>query len=195
MSEPTPLPQYQIDHIISSIRTAMVDVGPRHLEAVCSAIRQELNSPTNMSRFEGLLDRYYKSNTDLTNKLELFHQTILQNQTQVASLLKQMVEGAGNVECPNNPDLELIKSWLEDLLFGEEYKLRQQVRDLLESGVARGLRNMVITYITITALVAVATGIVGYFALSSTISKAVSTEVQKLKPKGAANDRSIEVEP
>jgi len=186
MPEPTPLPQYQIEQIVSSIKTAMSDAGPRHMEAVCSAIRQELSSPTNMNRFENLLDRYYKSNNDLTGKLEAFHRTILHNQTQITELIKQMIEGCGG-ECPNNPDLEAVREWLEELLFGDEYKFRQQVRDLLESGIARGLRNIVITYITITALVAVATGVVGYFALSSNISKAVSTEVQKLKPMGGNN--------
>lgn len=188
--EPTPLPQYQIEQIISSIKVAMSDVGPRQAEVVCAAIRQELSSPTNMNRFENLLDRYYKSNNDLTSKLETFHQTILQNQTQIAGLIKQMIEGCGG-ECPHNTDLEVVREWLQELLFGEEYKFRQQVRDLLESGIARGLRNMVITYITITALVAIATGVVGYFALASTISKSVSVEVQKLKPKEVGNGSYI----
>ena len=158
----------------------MSDMTPRQVDSVCSAIRQELSSPTAMNRFELLLDRYYKSNNDLTNKLELFHQNILKNQDQIATLLRQILDSSAS-GCPNNPDLELVRQWLEEILIGDEYKLKQQVRDLLESGVARGLRNLVITYITITALVAGATGVIGYFALSSSIN----SQIQKLK--GVAN--------
>lgn len=189
MSEP--LPQYQIDHIVSVIRSSLSEIVPRQqlMEGICTSIRQELNSPTAMTRFENLLNQYYKSNSDIVNKFDLFHQTIVTHQTQIAGLLKQILDGA-TLECPNNPDLELIRVWLEEILVGDEYKLKQQVRDLLESGFARKLRNVVITYITITALMAITGGIIGYFALTSAISKDISTEMQKVKNKEVFHGRT-----
>jgi hypothetical protein len=148
----------------------------RRAETISSAIKNELNSPQAMVRFENLLDRYYKSSNDLNVKLDQFNQLILQNQEQITILLKQIVDGAVS-ECPNNPNLEIIKEWMEDLLFGDEYKLKQQVRDLLESGMARKLRNFVITYITITAIIAMASAFIGYFFVAKNVSKSILDDI------------------
>lgn len=167
------LHQYQIDQIVM-------------------AIRQELNSPSATNRFDTLLDKYYKSNTDLSGKIELFHKAIVNNQEQITSLLKQIIDNS-SIECPNNPDLEILRRWMEELLVGDEYKLKQQVRDLLESGFARKLRNIVVTYITITAIMAILTGAIGYFAMT----KAISTEIKIIKIyniKGVPNGNVVDPE-
>lgn len=167
------LHQYQIDQIVM-------------------AIRQELNSPSATNRFDTLLDKYYKSNTDLSGKIELFHKAIVNNQEQITSLLKQIIDNS-SIECPNNPDLEILRRWMEELLVGDEYKLKQQVRDLLESGFARKLRNIVVTYITITAIMAILTGAIGYFAMT----KAISTEIKNIKIyniKGVPNGNVVDPE-
>ena len=164
MGEPTPIPQYQIDQITSYIRQLITDND----SYVGNIIKNELNSPVAISRFEVLLDKYYKSNTELTIKIDQFHQSILKNQDEVADLLEQIISDSA-VACPHNRDLALLKEWLEELLFGPDHKFMQQVRDLLESKIARNLRNMVITYMTIIFLLATISGIVGYYALTKNI--------------------------
>ena len=176
------MPQYQVEHIVMAVRNAMLDSTPRVIESVSNTIRQELTSPASMKRFDDLLDRYYKSNADLTGKFEQFNNNILQNQAQMTQLLAQIVENAG-YECPNNPDIVLVRQWLDELLHGNEYLLKQQVRDLLESGMARRLRNVVATAVIIMAVLGLLGGIAAYFEISSAVSNAVADIVKKQEVK------------
>ena len=168
------LPQYMIDHIVMAVKTAMSDYSPALTQSVANTIRQELTSPASMVRFDGLLERYHKSTAEMTSRFEEFNRNILQNQSQMQSLLQQIIENGGG-DCSNTEDIMDVKKWLDELLNGDDYKLKQQTRDLLESGFARSYRNIVATYVVVTAILGILGLIGGYFAMTSAVKDAVST--------------------
>ena len=182
------VPQFQIDQIVLAIKTAMSDCSPRITESVSSTIRQELSSPASMQKFDNLLERYHKANSDFTTKFEEFNKNILQNQLMLQSLLQQIIDD-GSGDCPMNPDLKTIKDWLDELLNGDEYRLKQQIRDILESGWARRMRNVVVISIAVAAVLAVLGGVAAYMEVTSAVKSAMSDIIIQAKGVDHAQSR------
>lgn len=175
MSEQLQLQQFQLDQILIAIRNAIADSLSRSHDNIRASIRDELSSPQMIRRLDDVVEKYYKSNSELASKIHEFHRLIVDNQNQSTELLRQIIESKIEIDCPNNQDLSDIKKEFLEILNDDEYKLKQQIRDLKESGIARKIRNLTITVSFIIALVSTISGLITYFAVTANVTKTVST--------------------
>lgn len=135
--ERLPIPQYQIDEIVSSVKTSVLDAV----------------SKGDMSgRFAGIAEKSAEINADLKVSVKNFQDQSIKNQEEITNLLDQIVESLSQIYNQDPCQFESVCKEINEILHGDEYKLKEQVRDLKESGFAKKVRNLAITIATLVAL-------------------------------------------
>ena len=136
----------------------MAEIAQHQIDQIINAIKTRLNSEEVCSKFEKLIEKYYESNIQLNGRVASFQQIMVDNQKEMKELLSQMVNSS--VEIQESEDLQELIKQLNEILFGEEYKLKQQIRYIQEIGLAKHIRNLVIALWVIVSV----GGIIGSIA-------------------------------
>lgn len=147
MAEERPIPQYQINEIVSSVKTSVMDA---------------LAKADMASKFAGIAEKSADINADLKASVKQFQDQSIKNQEEISKLLDQIIESLSQIYNQDPCQFESVCKEINEILNGEEYKLKEQVRDLKEAGFAKKARNIVITFATLVALSGIS-GAVGAF--------------------------------
>jgi predicted RNase H-like nuclease (RuvC/YqgF family) len=146
----------------------MADISQHQIDQIISAIKVKLNSEEVFSKFEKIIEKYYESNTQLNGRVTEFQRIMVDNQKEMKELLSQMVNSS--VEIQESEELQTLIKDLNEVLFGDEYKLKQQVRYLQEINLAKNIRNIGIAIWLILLIMGIFGGVETFMAVKNMVT-------------------------
>ena len=139
------------------VENAMSKSIPGQFDAIRNAIMAILSSSEFSDRFIKSAEKNAVANERLLEKIQSFQERSIKNQEDVAGFMAQVLESVTDLQNREPCAFAAFGPEVQNILVGEDYKLKEQIKLFNEAGIARKLRNFVVTIYTLIALAGIIT--------------------------------------